>query len=62
MQCDQTIYSRGLNFPRPRRCSREATHGTKCFQHSPDFQQPVRRQNEAYQRALFLSKYLKPKT
>ena len=61
MKCDETVYSRGLNFPRPRRCSREATHGTKCYQHSPDYQKPVRR-SEAYQRVLFLTKYLKPKT
>jgi hypothetical protein len=64
MQCDQTIYSRGLNFPRPRRCSRTATHGTKCFQHSPDFQQPVRNPHkDDLLRAQWFAKYaLKNKT
>lgn len=64
MQCDQTIYSRGLNFPRPRRCSRKATHGTKCFQHSPDYQKPQRSPaREALLRAQWHAKYaLKNKT
>lgn len=39
-KCEQTVYSRGLNFPRPRRCSRTAAvvrgDTSYCRQHDPE--------------------------